>query len=126
MVVATVGPEMFAQNYADVFKGDSRWAKIESPEGESYAWDADSTYIKNPPYFDGMTMEVGAIEDLHGARVLGLFGDYITTDHISPAGNIKTDRSEEHHSALQSLMRIPYAVFCLHKKNIQKHTPHRN
>jgi len=91
LIMANVSPEMFARNYADVFKGDARWAAIESPEGESYAWDADSTYIKNPPYFDGMTMEVGAIEDLHGARVLGLFGDSITTDHISPAGNIKKD-----------------------------------
>ena len=91
MIAATVGPEMFAQNYADVFKGDSRWAKIASPEGESYAWSADSTYIKNPPYFDGMTMQVGSIDDIHGARVLGLFGDSITTDHISPAGNIKKD-----------------------------------
>lgn len=90
-IAATVGPELFAQNYADVFKGDSRWALIESPDGESYAWDASSTYIKNPPYFDGMTMQVGTIDDVHGARVLGLFGDSITTDHISPAGNIKKD-----------------------------------
>jgi len=90
-IAATVGPELFAQNYADVFKGDSRWNRIESPEGESYAWDAASTYIKNPPYFDGMTMQVGSIDDIHGARVLGLFGDSITTDHISPAGNIKKD-----------------------------------
>ena len=90
-IAATVGPELFAQNYADVFKGDSRWNRIESPEGESYHWDAASTYIKNPPYFDGMTMHVGSISDIHGARVLGLFGDSITTDHISPAGNIKKD-----------------------------------
>jgi aconitate hydratase len=90
-IAATVGPELFAQNYADVFKGDSRWALIESPDGESYAWDESSTYIKNPPYFDGMTMHVGTIDDVHGARVLGLFGDSITTDHISPAGNIKKD-----------------------------------
>src|SRR6476659_8859858 len=87
----TVGPELFAQNYADVFKGDSRWNQIASPDGAAYAWDAKSTYIKNPPYFDGMTMAVGRIEDVHGARVLGLFGDSITTDHISPAGNIKKD-----------------------------------
>ncbi|MEP6634362.1 MAG: aconitate hydratase AcnA, partial [Luteimonas sp.] len=90
-IAATVGPELFAQNYADVFKGDSRWAQIASPDGESFAWDEASTYIKNPPYFDGMTMEVGTIDDIHGARVLGLFGDSITTDHISPAGNIKKD-----------------------------------
>jgi aconitate hydratase len=91
MIAATVGPELFAQNYADVFKGDSRWNQIASPDGESYVWDEASTYIKNPPYFDGMTMNVGRIDDLHGARVLGLFGDSITTDHISPAGNIKKD-----------------------------------
>jgi len=90
-IAATVGPELFAQNYKDVFKGDSRWNNIASPEGESYRWDAASTYIKNPPYFDGMTMQVGSIVDIHGARVLGLFGDSITTDHISPAGNIKKD-----------------------------------
>ncbi|MGY1424741.1 aconitate hydratase AcnA [Lysobacter sp. A289] len=91
MIAATVGPELFAQNYADVFKGDARWNEIESPDGESFAWDEASTYIKNPPYFDGMTMDVAAIDDLHGARVMGLFGDSITTDHISPAGAIKKD-----------------------------------
>ncbi|MHB8911433.1 MAG: aconitate hydratase AcnA [Lysobacter sp.] len=91
MIAATVGPELFAQNYADVFKGDSRWNQIASPEGESFEWDEASTYIKNPPYFDGMTMDVGTIDDVHGARVLGLFGDSITTDHISPAGSIKPD-----------------------------------
>src|SRR5678815_318297 len=91
MIAATVGPELFAQNYADVFKGDSRWNQIASPEGESFQWDESSTYIKNPPYFDGMTMSVGTIDDVHGARVMGLFGDSITTDHISPAGNIKKD-----------------------------------
>ncbi|HSX61001.1 MAG TPA: aconitate hydratase AcnA [Tahibacter sp.] len=89
VIAATVGPEMFKKNYADVFKGDSRWNQIASAEGEIYAWDNASTYIKNPPYFDGMTMSVGTIEDIHGARVLGLFGDSITTDHISPAGDIK-------------------------------------
>jgi aconitate hydratase len=91
VIAATVGPELFAQNYADVFKGDSRWNQIASPEGQIYAWDTSSTYIKHPPYFEGMTMEVGTITDIHGARVLGLFGDSITTDHISPAGNIKKD-----------------------------------
>ncbi len=90
-IARTIGPEMFAKNYADVFKGDTRWNTIESPDGELYAWDDASTYIKNPPYFDGMTMDVGRIDDLHGARVMGLFGDSITTDHISPAGNIKKD-----------------------------------
>ncbi|QOW25636.1 aconitate hydratase AcnA [Lysobacter sp. H23M47] len=90
-IAATVGPELFAQNYADVFKGDARWNEIESPDGESFAWDEGSTYIKNPPYFDGMTMEVASIDDIRGARIMGLFGDSITTDHISPAGAIKAD-----------------------------------
>jgi aconitate hydratase len=88
-IAATIGPEMFAKNYADVFRGDSRWNAVDSPDGESYKWDESSTYIKHPPYFEGMTMQVGSIEDIHGARVMGIFGDSITTDHISPAGNIK-------------------------------------
>ncbi len=91
VIAATIGPQMFKQNYADVFKGDSRWNTIASPDGNLYAWSDASTYIKNPPYFDGMTMQTGSIDDVHGARVMGLFGDSITTDHISPAGNIKKD-----------------------------------
>jgi len=89
-IAGAINPAMFEKNYADVFKGDSRWNQIASPDGTVYAWD-DSTYIKNPPYFDGMTMELGTVEDIHGARALGLFGDSITTDHISPAGAIKKD-----------------------------------
>lgn len=91
VIAATIGPEMFKQNYADVFKGDTRWNTIASPDGNLYEWSDASTYIKNPPYFDGMTMQTGTIDDVHGARVMGLFGDSITTDHISPAGNIKKD-----------------------------------
>jgi aconitate hydratase len=82
---------MFKHNYANVFAGDSRWNQIASPDGAAFAWDEASTYIKNPPYFDGMRMSVGTIDDIHGARLLGLFGDSITTDHISPAGNIKAN-----------------------------------
>ena len=89
VIARTVGPELFKQNYADVFKGDSRWSQIVAPEGERYAWDNASTYIKNPPYFEGMSMQIGKIADIQGARCLGLFGDSITTDHISPAGDIK-------------------------------------
>ncbi|ODS62243.1 MAG: aconitate hydratase 1 [Arenimonas sp. SCN 70-307] len=88
-IARTVGPEMFKANYANVFAGDTRWNQIASPEGAKFAWDEASTYIKNPPYFDGMTMQVGSIADITGARVMGIFGDSITTDHISPAGNIK-------------------------------------
>jgi aconitate hydratase len=79
---------MFRKSYAGVFDGDERWRAIQVPAGKVYAWDGKSTYVKNPPYFDGMTMTPAAGGDISGARVLGLFGDSITTDHISPAGNI--------------------------------------
>jgi len=80
--------EMFKRSYAGVFEGDERWKAIKVPAGQIYSWDAKSTYVKNPPYFDGMTMQPAGSGDIQGARVLGLFGDSITTDHISPAGNI--------------------------------------
>jgi aconitate hydratase len=89
-IAGAINPEMFEKNYADVFKGDNRWNQIASPDGSVYQWD-DSTYIKNPPYFDGMSKNPGSIDDIHGARALGVFGDSITTDHISPAGSIKKD-----------------------------------
>ncbi|RWD38874.1 MAG: aconitate hydratase AcnA, partial [Mesorhizobium sp.] len=81
--------ELFARKYADVFKGDEYWQNVKAPEGQTYAWDDHSTYVQNPPYFAGMTSGFGTIGDIKGARVLGLFGDKITTDHISPAGSIK-------------------------------------
>jgi len=90
LIARSIGPELFTKSYSDVFKGDSRWSSIASPEGEIYRWEP-STYIKNPPYFDGMTMHPAAMSDIKDARCLGLFGDSITTDHISPAGNIKKD-----------------------------------
>jgi aconitate hydratase len=80
--------EMFKRSYAGVFDGDERWRAIKVPAGKIYSWDAKSTYVKNPPYFDGMTMTPDVKGNIAGARVLGLFGDSITTDHISPAGNI--------------------------------------
>jgi aconitate hydratase len=80
--------EMFRRSYAGVFDGDERWRAIQVPAGQVYSWDSKSTYVKNPPYFDGMTMTPDAKGDIANARVLGLFGDSITTDHISPAGNI--------------------------------------
>jgi aconitate hydratase len=89
-IAGAINPAMFASNYADVFKGDSRWNHIASPDGNQYAWGA-STYVKAPPYFHGMRMQVGEVTDIIGANVLGLFGDSITTDHISPAGTIKKD-----------------------------------
>ncbi len=84
-----VTAEMFARRYADVFKGDVNWQAIQVSGGQTYNWPAKSTYVANPPYFDGMTMTPKGVEDILHARVLGLFGDSITTDHISPAGSIK-------------------------------------
>jgi len=87
-VLRSVKREFFKQQYADVFKGDDQWRSLDVPSGETYAWDADSTYVKNPPYFEGMTMAPPGIRGITGARALALLGDSITTDHISPAGNI--------------------------------------
>ena len=89
-VRTAVTPEMFAKRYADVFKGDAMWQGIETSGGLTYDW-PDSTYVANPPFFTGMTTEVTPPKDINGARILGLFGDSITTDHISPAGSIKAD-----------------------------------
>ena len=91
LAVSAVSTDMFTKTYGEVFKGGEEWNAIEVPEGDLYAWSDDSTYIKNPPYFDGMTMELLPVEDVHGARCLALLGDSITTDHISPAGAIKKD-----------------------------------
>tara|TARA_R110002051_G_scaffold73594_6_gene133792 strand:+ start:2859 stop:5546 length:2688 start_codon:yes stop_codon:yes gene_type:complete len=84
-----VTPEMFAERYSDVFKGDEHWQGIEVSGGQTYSWPPASTYVQNPPYFEGMTLDVDAPTDVKDARVLALFGDSITTDHISPAGSIK-------------------------------------
>ncbi|MGH8206856.1 MAG: aconitate hydratase AcnA, partial [Steroidobacteraceae bacterium] len=87
-VQRNVNSDMFRRSYASVFTGDERWQSIHVPAGNIYAWDAKSTYVKNPPYFDGMTMHPPAIASIRQARVLALLGDSVTTDHISPAGNI--------------------------------------
>ncbi|MEL6947844.1 MAG: aconitate hydratase AcnA [Pseudomonadota bacterium] len=87
----TITEEMFRSRYGDVFKGDEKWREINAGEGETYSWDSTSTYVQNPPYFEDMSMEPEAIKDIEGARVLSLFLDSITTDHISPAGAIKGD-----------------------------------
>jgi aconitate hydratase len=84
----SISSEMFQRSYAGVFKGDENWTSIKVPEGKRYTWDAKSTYVKNPPYFDGMTMTPGTLSDIKGARALAVLGDSVTTDHISPAGNI--------------------------------------
>jgi aconitate hydratase len=88
-IMKYVTRELYASKYADVFKGDANWQAVEAPASQTYAWDDKSTYVQNPPYFVGMGKSAGGISDIKGARVLGLFGDKITTDHISPAGSIK-------------------------------------
>jgi aconitate hydratase len=90
-VRANIDSTMFKSSYAGVFEGDANWKGIDSPEGEIYTWDDTSTYVKNPPYFEGMTPEPAPVTDISGARVLALLGDSVTTDHISPAGGIAAD-----------------------------------
>jgi aconitate hydratase len=88
-IASSINQEMFRKNYADVFKGDDRWRNLPTPSGDTFEWDPNSTYVRKPPYFDGMPAEPQPVTDISGARVLALLGDSVTTDHISPAGNIK-------------------------------------
>ena len=82
---------MFTEDYADVFAGDERWQALPTPEGDTFEWDPESTYVRKPPYFEGMAREPEPVTDIAGARVLAKLGDSVTTDHISPAGAIKAD-----------------------------------
>jgi len=91
VVANSVNREEFTKVYQDVFKGEERWSGLHSPTGQLFGWQSDSTYIQNPPYFEGMSKEAGEVSDIQGARVLALLGDSVTTDHISPAGAIKPD-----------------------------------
>ncbi len=91
VVESAVAAEMFARDYADVFAGDERWRSLAVPAGDIFEWDPDSTYVRKPPYFDGMSREPSPVTDIRGARVLAMLGDSVTTDHISPAGAIKAD-----------------------------------
>ncbi|HWU54025.1 MAG TPA: aconitate hydratase AcnA, partial [Rhizomicrobium sp.] len=88
-IAKAVKPASFKKRYGDVFKGDANWKKVKLVKGQTYQWDPASTYVKNPPFFEGMTVKPKPVEEVTGARVLAVFGDSITTDHISPAGNIK-------------------------------------
>jgi len=88
-IAAAINQEMFVTNYADVFKGDERWRNLPTPSGKTFEWDAESTYVRKPPYFDGMPADPEPVGDISGARVLALLGDSVTTDHISPASSIK-------------------------------------
>ena len=88
---SSINSDMFTTQYAGVFDGDKRWQSLDTPTGDTFSWDPTSTYVRKPPYFDGMKMEPTPVTDIHGARVLAKLGDSVTTDHISPAGSIKAD-----------------------------------
>ncbi|KND40604.1 MULTISPECIES: aconitate hydratase AcnA [Streptomyces] len=91
VVANAIGEDMFSKSYSDVFAGDAQWQALSIPEGNTFEWDPQSTYVRKPPYFEGMTMETTPVSDIAGARVLAKLGDSVTTDHISPAGAIKAD-----------------------------------
>ena len=91
VVAGAISQEMFSHDYADVYAGDERWRSLPTPSGNTFAWNDDSTYVRKPPYFEGMPPEPTPVTDVEGARVLALLGDSVTTDHISPAGSIKPD-----------------------------------
>jgi aconitate hydratase len=90
-IAQAITQDMFTKDYADVFAGDERWQSLPTPEGKTFEWDENSTYVRKAPYFDGMKLETTPVTDIDGARVLLKLGDSVTTDHISPAGNIKGD-----------------------------------
>jgi aconitate hydratase len=96
VVGEAVRSEMFRERYADVLTGDERWRALPVPGGDRFAWDPDSTYVRRPPYFDGMAAEPGPLTDVEGARALAVLGDSVTTDHISPAGSIRRDSPAGH------------------------------
>ncbi|MET8084176.1 aconitate hydratase [Micromonospora sp. NPDC005237] len=91
VIAQAIGATGFSAAYADVFAGDERWQSLPTPTGDTFAWDSDSTYVRKPPYFEGMQQEPSPVVDISGARVLAKLGDSVTTDHISPAGSIKAD-----------------------------------
>ena len=91
VIAESISQEMFTDDYKDVFTGDERWRNLDTPEGATFAWDGESTYVRKPPYFEGMELQPEPVEDISGARVLVKVGDSTTTDHISPAGAIKLD-----------------------------------
>ena len=91
IVVGNIDSTMFRASYATVFEGDENWRGLDTPGGQNFEWQPDSTYVRNPPYFDGMGKTPPAVTDIKGARVLALLGDSVTTDHISPAGSIAKD-----------------------------------
>jgi len=116
-VAASVDSAMFKKGYANVFTGDANWSSIKTPAGKIYEWDGKSTYVKNPPYFDGMTMTPSAVGDLKNARVLAVLGDSVTTDHISPAGNISKSSPAAKYLIAQGVQAVDFNSYGARRGN---------
>ena len=108
VIASCISSDMFKKDYATVFEGDHRWKSLDTPTGKTFEWEADSTYVRKPPYFDGMPREPKAVTNIAGARVLAILGDSVTTDHISPAGNIKADSPAGKYLADHGIERIDF------------------
>ncbi|MCW0215622.1 MAG: aconitate hydratase [Pseudonocardia sp.] len=111
VIDTSITKEMFTKDYADVFAGDERWKSLPTPEGKTFEWDEQSTYVRKPPYFEGMATEPSPVEDISGARVLALLGDSVTTDHISPAGAIKPGTPAAQYLDEHGIARADYNSF---------------
>jgi aconitate hydratase len=116
-VASSVDSEMFRKGYANVFTGDANWSSIKTPAGKIYEWDAKSTYVKNPPYFEGMTMTPAAVRDIAGARALAVLGDSVTTDHISPAGNISKSSPAAKYLLAQGVQSVDFNSYGARRGN---------
>jgi aconitate hydratase len=116
-VASSVDSAMFKKGYANVFLGDANWAAIKTPAGKIYSWDGKSTYVKNPPYFDGMTMTPAPMTDIKGARALAVLGDSVTTDHISPAGNIAKSSPAAKYLMAQGVQAVDFNSYGARRGN---------
>jgi aconitase A len=116
-IASAVDSGMFKKGYANVFTGDANWSAIKTPAGKIYAWDGKSTYVKNPPYFDGMTMTPAAVGDIQGARALAVLGDSVTTDHISPAGNISKSSPAAKYLMAQGVQAVDFNSYGARRGN---------
>jgi aconitate hydratase len=116
-VAGSVDSAMFSKGYANVFSGDANWSAIKTPAGKIYSWDGKSTYVKNPPYFDGITMTPVPVADIKGARALAVLGDSVTTDHISPAGNISKSSPAAKYLLLQGVQAVDFNSYGARRGN---------
>ena len=108
VIASSISSDMFKKDYATVFDGDHRWKSLETPTGKTFEWESDSTYVRKPPYFEGMPREPKPVTNISGARVLAILGDSVTTDHISPAGNIKVDSPAGKYLAEHGIQRADF------------------